>query len=324
MLLWLVGSITVGLQAFVGHATIYASDLEQKRLLLHESILSNRPPAGQSWDAAGALSSNVRVGAIYLAEGIHRITGLSVSIVYVLLDTVSLFAALIGIFFYLRKWLPDTYCLIGLLYFAAMLPLSYFLHYFHPYDRLQLALWIVMLYLIREQRVFLFGIVLAVSTVVKFDTMLLPALYGATHLSRNNWRRTSGETVVLFAIAFAVYAALVSLFPPGADDPPRFHYWTAWHIVHDNIRDIVRMNIATPPLLVHGIPLVLACVHLRTRPRFLQASTGFAILLLAFYFLFSLFVEVRAQLMIVVLLLPAALLTLREILDPEARRSLQA
>jgi hypothetical protein len=166
----------------------------------------------------------------------------------------------------------------------------------------------------------LFGVVLAGSTVVKFDTLLLPALYCGVHLNRGNWRRTSVETIGLFAIAFAVYGVLVALFPPGADDPPRFHYWTAWHIVHDNIRDIVRMNIATPPLLVHGIPLVLACVHLRTRPRFLQAATAFAILLLGFYFLFSLFVEVRAQLMIVVLLLPTALLTLREIVDPDAAR----
>jgi hypothetical protein len=243
--------------------------------------------------------------------------------VYVLLDTAFIFAALVGLFFYLRKWLPDTYCLIGLLYFAAMLPLSYFLHYFHPYDRLQLALWILLLYLIREQRTFLFGIVLAVSIVVKFDTMLLPALYCAAHVTRQNWRRILSQTAALFAIAFAVYAVLVTLFPAGADDPPRFHYWTAWHLVQQNVHDILRMNIATPPLLVHAIPLVLACVQLWGRPRFLQASTGFAILLLGFYFLFSLFVEVRAQLMILVLLLPAALLTLREILDAEARGALQ-
>jgi hypothetical protein len=321
LLLSLVASVTIGLQAFVGHATLYSKDLEQRRLLLHESILSNRPPAGQSWDAAGALTSNVRVGAIYLAEYVHRVTGLSLSIVYVLLDTVFLFAALIGLFLYLRKWLPDTYGLIGLLYFAAMLPLSYFLHYFHPYDRLQLALWILLLYLIRERRVVAFGIVLTMSMLVKFDTMLLPALYCAAHVNRDNWRRILTETAALFVIAFAVYAVLVALFPPGADDPPRFHYWTAWHIVQDNIRDIVRFNIALPPLLVHALPLLLACVGLRTRPRFLQASTWFAIALLAFYFLFSLFAEVRAQLMILVLLLPAALLTARDILERAGARA---
>lgn len=314
LLLWLVGSITVGLQAFVGHATLYSKDLEEKRLLLHESVLSGQPPAGQNWDSAGALSMNVRVGVFYLAEGIHRMTGLSISIVYVLLDTVFLFAALVGLFFYLRKWLPDTYCLIGLLYFSAMLPLSYFLHHFHPYDRLQLALWILMLYLIRERRVLLFGAVLALSTIVKFDTMLLPALYGAAHISRENWRRVLGETAGLFALVFGVYEVLLTSFPGAAEDPQRFHYWTAWHIVEHNIRDIIRMNIALPPLLLHGMPLVLACMRLPGRPRFLQASTVFAIALLVLYFLFSFIAEVRAQLMIVVLLLPAALLTLHDIL----------
>jgi hypothetical protein len=314
LLLWLVGTITVALQAFVGHVTIYSEEVEQRRTALHRGILENEPPSGGSWIDDGALSMNVRVGVIYLAEAIHRITDLELKNVYLFLDTLFLFASLLGLFFYLRRWLPDTYCLIGLLYFAAVLPLSYFLHYFHPYDRMHLALWILLLYLIRERRTVVFGVVLAISIVVKFDTILLPFLYFAVHATKESWRHTVGESAVLFTVALAVYIGLNLAFPAAADDPPRFHYWTAWEIVQENLRSVIAMNVALPPLLAHGTPLVLSFIALRRRTRFLQASVLFAAGLLILHFLFSLIAEVRAQLMITVLLLPPALLTLRELL----------
>jgi hypothetical protein len=181
---------------------------------------------------------------------------------------------------------------------------------------MQLALWILLLYLIREKRLGLLALTLAISIVVKFDTILAPALYCAVHATREHWRRNLLETAALFLMAFGVYVLLNSLFPGAPDDPPRFHYWTAWHIVQLNLHDIVRMNVALPPLLVHALPLALALRGLRGRDRFIQASVWFAVALLAFYFLFSVFAEVRAQLMILVLLLPAALLTLRDVLKP--------
>lgn len=49
---------------------------------------------------------------------------------YWLLDTEFLFAVLCGLPLYLRRWLPATWCLLGMLYTAAMLPLTYFLHVF--------------------------------------------------------------------------------------------------------------------------------------------------------------------------------------------------
>jgi hypothetical protein len=321
LLLALVGSITIGLQAYVGYATIYSPDLEAKRQQLHRAILLNQPPNGTSWDEAGALTMNVRVGAIYLAEGIHRVTGLSLGIVYVLLDTAFLFLALVSLFFYLRKWLPDTYCLIGLLYFCSILPLSYALHHFHPYDRMQLVFWISLLYLIRERKPLLVGVGLVISMIIKYDTILLPSFYYIAHVTRENWQRTSIVSLVLLAEAISVYIVLGKLFPPAVNDPARFHFWTAWQLVRENVAILLSKNIAMPPLLAHGIPLALSLVHLRRRDRFLQASVAFAMGLLAIFVCFSRFDEVRAQLMVVVLLMPTALMTLRCILEP---RSAQA
>jgi len=121
-----------------------------------------------------------------------------------LIDTVFLFAAVLALFFYLRKWLPDAYCVIGVLYFCSVLPLTYFLHHFHPYDVFNWATWILLLYLTRERRPLLLGACLAVSVAIKFDTLLLPALYFL--LRTQDWRtgRRVGleDPLVCFATAF--------------------------------------------------------------------------------------------------------------------------
>ncbi len=112
LLMWVVGSLTVVLQAYVGHSTLYSKELQDRREELHYAILLNKAPRAGNWDDVGASSLNIRVGAVYLAEAIHTVTRLDINTVYVLIDTVFLFAAVLALFFYLRIWLTDTYCVI--------------------------------------------------------------------------------------------------------------------------------------------------------------------------------------------------------------------
>lgn len=317
LLMWVLGSLTVALQAYVGHSTLYSKELQDRREELHDAILSNKAPGGRNWDDVGASSLNIRIGAVYLAEAIHTVTRLDLSTVYLLIDTVFLFAAVLALFFYLRKWLPDTYCVIGVLYFCSVLPLTYFLHHFHPYDRIQLAIWILLLYLTRERRPLLLGACLAVSVAIKFDTLLLPALYFLAHARLENWRRAGLETVGLFATAFSVYVALIWAFP-APTEPSRFTIPMVAYFVRQNIADIIAKNIAFPPLLGYAAPLILSFVHLAARDRFLRASVWFACALSIIFFSFSFYEEIRAQLVILVLVMPAALLTLRSVLEPHA------
>jgi len=324
-----IGSITVGMQAWVGNATIYARELEQKREELHHAILVNRSPGGQSWDAAGAATTNLRVGVVYLAEGIRKVTGLKLSTVYKLLDTVSLFVALVGLFFYLRKWLANVYCLIGVLYFCSILPLTYFFQYFHPWDRPQLALWILLLYLLREARLVFLGVCLAVSVVVKFDTMVLPGLYFLAHVSRERWQRVMLESVGLSIIALGTYVGLNWLFPtPIVTDDLALR--GGMHILRRNVEVFQSWHMTYPPLLFHGVLVLLSVIGLRSRERFIWVSVAFAAGLMLLFLFFSFLEEVRAQTVITLILLPAALLSLRDLLerrnnhpeiDPAPRRS---
>ena len=313
LLVWLLATITIGLQSWVGDSTIYAKSLEQKREEMHFGILSNEAPGGGSWGAVGGLSIQTRVGVVYLAEGLRNLTGLSVAKIYKLTDTFFLFLTLLALFFYLRRWLPDTFCLVGVLYFSVCLPLTYPFQLFHPWDRPQLALWIGLLYLVAERRLLLVALGLALSILVKFDTVLLPFFYFMVHYSRRQWARVILESGMLTVVAFGTYGALGWYFPAPLD-VSRFTLAGAYETLVENLRALMSMNMRFPPLLVHLLPLLLALTSVRSQARFAQASVIFAIALSLVFILFTRYEEVRAHMVVLVLLLPSALLTLSQLI----------
>lgn len=322
LLIWLLATITIGLQSWVGDQTIYSRSLEQKREELHFGILTNEAPGGGSWGAVGALSIQKRVGVVYLAEGLRKLTGLTVGKIYKLLDSVFLFISLFSLYFYLRKWLPDSYCLLGVLYFCATLPLTYFFQLFHPWDRLQLAIWIGLLYLLADRRFLLLALGLVGSILVKFDTVLLPFLYFLVYFSTSQWQRVSFESLVLLVLAFGTYGALGLVFPAPLDGS-HFTWDGARGVLQGNLQKFVEMNIRFPPLLVHALPLFLSMLFLRSKERFVWASLVFGLGLSAVYVLFTHYEEVRAQTVVLVLALPSALMSVRYFLEnhePELAR----
>jgi hypothetical protein len=316
LLMWLLATITVGMQSWIGDRTIYSTELVQKREALHFGILANRAPGGGGWGAVGALSIQKRVGVVYLAEGVRKITKLSIGKVYKLLDSIFLFAALLGMYFYLCRWVPRTYSLLGVLYFCAVLPLTYFFQLFHPWDRLQLAIWIVLLALVADRR-FLFLIFgLFVSILIKFDTILLPFLYFLVHFTKDGWQRTTVEAMVLVLVAFGTYIALGQLFPAPLD-PAVFTLGAAQQILFRNIQTMFDMNVRFPPLLVHALPVTLSLFFLRSKDRYLKSCIAFALGLSMVYLTFSMYEEVRAHMVVLVLVLPAALISVKRFVEGE-------
>lgn len=317
LLLWLLATITIGMQTWIGDQTIYSKQLEKQREELHFGILENKAPGGKGWTALGATSIQKRIGIVYLAEAIRINTGLTVAKIYKLLDTAFLFVGLLALYFYLKKWLPEPYSLLGVLYFCAMLPLTYLFQLFHPWDRLQMVLWIGLLYLVAEGNFVVLIVCLFLSVLVKFDTILLPFLYFLVHVSRSGWLKTSLETLFLLLITFGTYMALGQLFPSPMDGS-YYNLQGALSSVWSNTQKLVEMNVRYPPLLVHALPVFLALFFLPSKHRFVVASVAFALGLSAVYMVFSNYEEVRAHMVVLVLVLPSALLTLKKLVDGAA------
>jgi hypothetical protein len=322
VLLVLAAAFTLLLQGWIGPSTIYAPELAERRASLHEAILTNTPPE-RGWAAVGAASLNIRVGVVYLAEALHRWGGLELARSYWAIDSICLLVLLAALPLYLRRWLAPAWCLVGMLYLAAVLPLTYYLHAFQPWDRIQAVIWLLLLALVRDQRLLAAVLVLALSMLVKYDAILIAALYLMAHCRRGAWKPALLGACVLAVVAYLSLQALKWAFPAPAE-PARFSLDVAFSLAQTNLRALIDLHLRHPVLLALALPVGLALVGLRQRPRFLQAAVLFGLLLTTIWATFTVYAEVRAQVPLLLLVLPAALLTLQAWFDGEATKRVPA
>lgn len=315
VLAWLLLSLTLALQWWVGDRTLYKPAMEPTREALHFGILHNVPPEGKTWSDWGGYSVQRRVGVVYLAEAVRQGTGARVGTIYKAIDTLALFLSLVALYAYLQRRVGGAGALMGVLYLAALLPLTYLFALFHPWDRVQLLLWIVLLDLMERRAVIALGALLMLSVAVKPDTIFLPFLYGALHGLGPDRRRAVLEGVVLLALTWGAYFALGAWFP----DPHGAAKSTGGVLaqIASNAADFRAANLHYPPLLMHALPFGLALASWKHSAHADRMHLLFALGMALIFFLFSNFIEVRAHTMLLVLVLPAALRSVQRLLVPD-------
>lgn len=301
----LASFITLVMQPWVGSLTIYADQMHERREVLHEAILHNTPPPGRTWNDIGGNGVNIRVGTVYLAEGLRHLTG-SLTTAYFALDTAALWTSLLLLYAYLRRWMKLELTLVGVLYFAACLPLTYLFHYFHPWDRLSLVTWLALLLAMAADRRWLLVLLLPFAITIKYDVVPFGLLYAAAYWNRD--REAAVQVgLVLTLEAFATVTVLMAAFPGGFFDRPPVTLFA------DNLHVLLETGLGYPPLLALG-PLI-ACGYLgwSDAPPEMRAAAGFALVVCALLFFQVHFVEVRALTPLMVLLLPCALVGLQRL-----------
>lgn len=310
------------MQSSIGGLSIYSESVETRRLQAHDTILNNKLPDGvESWNSLGANGTNIRIASVYLAEAMHRVFGISVIHSYWFIDTISLFLALFLLYFFLSNWLPRHYAVLGVIYVGSVLPLTYLFALFHPWDRLSLLSWVVLFMLVQSRRPFILGVALALSVSIKYDAVLLPGLYWLAHVSHARFTRTSLETAALFAVSFGVYFGLRAVLPGGFGGGP-----SVSALVAENMQRLIELAaffppIAYPPFLVFLLPVLLIIFRFPKDDQFLRAAIVFSGVLMFYFFIRSHFEEVRAHMPLLLLILPAALLSLQRLLEPAEIKS---
>jgi hypothetical protein len=306
----LAATLTLTLQEWIGERTIYSAEMMEAREVAHAAIYTNHlPPGVRTWDSIGMNGVNIRIGVVALAELLHRVSGARVGHVYHVIDSVALFTSFVLLFLFLRRRAPDAQALVGVLFYAALMPLTYFLYRYHPWDRVSFLLWLVLVMLLERRRLVAFGVVLAAAVFVKYDVVVLPGLYFLMEVNRQSWRRVTIQTIGLFAVGFAVYLALLQVFPGGSEDRQLLHQMRL------NLTVFREMHLRYPPLLMFGFIGTLALYGLRFTDRFGRACAAMAVLVSIPLFVMTNFVEVRAETMMLLLLLPAALAGMSRLLE---------
>jgi hypothetical protein len=307
----LAAMASVANQYWVGGATIYSADLADRRARLHQAILTNRlPPGEESWSGMGGNGTNLRAATVRVAAAVQAATGWSLTRVYAVQDTVALFLALLLVFALLEAVAGSGLALVGLLYVAAVLPLTYFVHYFHPWDRPSLMMWVLALLLLRRRWWVPLAAALAVGVLIKPDIIIFPLLVFLVEVDVRRPVRALVVAGLLAVVTFGVYAALRSAYGGSADPVPMAVQ------VSRNLRDLVSLGAAYPPLLALSLPVALGIAGYRRADRFGRSAVLFAGFFATILILRSNFVEVRAHMPLLVLLGPAALVGVQSLILP--------
>ena len=314
LLVLLMGIVSIVQVNFVGDTTIYSLNAANIREELHESVVQNRPPT-RGWAERGANDAmNIRIAIPYLVEFLHKETGIRVLQLYKGIDLICIWLALIIFFAYLSEQFTAWESALACLYFAAILPLTFAFHVYHPYDRASLVAWLLAIWCARTQRFWEFAAVAILAVLIKYDAIVLPGLYFLGNATPQTWRKHLFRSFAVGLILFAIFLAL-------------FWLLTGSYVREDYMHNILRnleMMIGTaifyPPTLAFGVPVVLAILGYKSSDQFMRASVWFAGMIVVILIVAVNFEEVRCEQMLLPLLAPAALCGLRRILgEPSAQ-----
>jgi hypothetical protein len=308
IVIWLA-TVTLTMQFWVGGQTIYANDNAARVAEAHTQILTNTPPTG-GWSSQGMNSVNIRIGAVWLGEQVHRLTGLSILHSYFVVDTVMLFLGLLLLLRYLGRFVEKLYAIVTVSFICSALPLTYQLFWQHPWDRLSFVLWVLVCMLLHREQWLGALALMAVSILVKYDIIVLPgivALYGLLR-DRTLSVKPIAWTTAMFGVTLGVFVGLRSLLPGGFAAHPANY---AAELMASNIAAMRSMNAHWPPLLGFLLPFSLAALGMRTSAPWVRAGVIFGVLMFVPFALRSNLAEYRAQTPVLVLIGPAMALGVR-------------
>jgi hypothetical protein len=301
------GVIAVVQVQYVGSLTIYSSDLESKRADAHDAIFDNIAPGG-NWQKVGMNSTNIRILSVYLAEFETRVLGISHASAYKILDVLALFLSLLVLYLFIQNSFGWQYGMLGIFFIGNLLPMTFWFHYFHPWDRLGLLLWVSYIFAINKNKYGLAVLLLILAVLNKHDSIVLPCFYLFANFSLNNVKQWVPRALALFVVAGAVFVCLRLAIPGG------FGESDVSGLLSRNINNIGQMNILYPPFLVFILPALLAVIGWKESDQFSKAGLLLAaMVLIGPMFFLSNFEEVRAHMGVLVLMLPATLYGLRKI-----------
>ena len=311
--------MTVTLQQYVGKPTLYSARQgfwRESTLNMHEAILRNQPPQGTSWLSLGANGTNTRFGIVFLAELLHRLSRKSLFSIYYWLDNFALVSNFILLFLFFSLLVPTDWALMGAILFYFLQITTYLNHYFHPWDRISLSFWIVMLSLtlkIKEKIVSPFPVfIFLLGMCIKYDLIVVPVVASVFLFLDRKSTRASMSGPILFFMGCGFLFTLGYVRPNGVPlSPLDLNLYKT--LLKGNFDYIKEYGITYPPLLVFFLPVIAGALGWRSISLFGRVCFCMGILGIIGYFFTSWFHETRAEVPFLLLIFPATLEGLKSV-----------
>ena len=161
-----------------------------------------------------------------IPEFFHRFFGLTIVDAYILQRVLFTFAAFVCFHVYLRKWFDRQVAFAGVIFLAAIMPLTYYNHLQESAPMLLLT-FLLTLWAIRERRVFLYVMLLVVGALNNETVLILSSVYFFYNI--RSWRIVQLCRISLASVATCLPAFAVSALMRYVTRE-RPHLGGAWHL----------------------------------------------------------------------------------------------
>lgn len=305
--------ITTTLQTYIGKPFLYSvrqGYWKESTLNLHKAILSNHPPAGTTWVSLGANGTNTRFAVVFLAECLHRLTHKSLFSIYYWFDNAALTLNFVLLFLFLSLFVTADWALSGTIFFYFLQITTYLNHYFHPWDRISLSFWLIMLAFIYKNKPRTFGLTFLATfflgLCVKYDLIIVSVVTSVFYYFRKNNPRQLVAGPLLFCLGFGFLSFLGHWRSGGVPLSP-FDLSLYSTLLKGNFDYIKNFGLAYPPFLVFFLPMVCAVLGWKAADLFPRVCFCIGAIGLFGYFFTSWFHETRAEMPFLLLIFPASL-----------------
>lgn len=286
---WLpVALLYLGLAMVTSYANYKAGGLPAAAW--HESMISFKSGAPNAY----------RILPAFMAEGTHRLLGISAPFAYGVNGCIFIFLAMCVFHVFLKKWFSTEVTLVGTLFVFAALPITYG-QIAQPSDQPSLFFWALALLLMREKKDAWLIPVLLIATLNRETTLFLVLAYFFVRWDEYPKGKLIGYSAAYGLCWLAVYEGLRLWIGP------RDYYTDYWQYGH-NLSQWY-FSIAFPALLF-GVFWVLALMDWSKKPKLLTRSALIIPPFVLIHFFIANLMEARLFDVLFLIMVPLALFTL--------------
>jgi len=245
----------------------------------------------------------------YFPEAIRQVFDISIPNAYIIQRWLFIFLAFICFHYYLRKWHNNAISFSGVLFLAAIMPLSYKNH-LQESASLLLLTFLLGLWAIREYRVFWYSVILFIGSLNNETILVLPMIYFCYNFKGFELRHLLKLTLKTIATALPAFLTTIFIRIFTWDRP---HLGGAWHFP-DNIEGLLK-NLRFTPLeywqadylyifFIFGSFWIFAFLRYSEIPIFLKRAWLVLPIFISIHFLTGITNEVRQMLPLSFIIIP--------------------
>ena len=256
-----------------------------------------------------------RILQFLIPETLRRVFGISITNAYIFQRWLFVFLAFICFHFFLRKWFDTKLSFAGVVFLAAIMPLSYYNHLQESAPLLMLT-FLLALWAIREHKIFLYVVILFIGALNNETMLVLPLVHFCYNFKKFAFRHLLQLSATTIIRCLPAYAAASSIRYLTRDYPRLAKFWQ----LPDNIQGVIEHIQYTPLeywdaeflyfVILFGAFWVFAFLAFSDKPLFLKRAAIMIPVFVIIHFMVSIVKEVRLFLPLSFVLIPMALFTL--------------